>query len=331
MVSLYVAESLEQLDKEVAQAIGCAWSMNTLATRNSQWKKFILICSSNGLQPLPADHRMVARFLVWMACDAKYSTVNNYLSAISVLHKYYGFDGDFRSSFLIKLVLQGIKRQLGAQVAHKLPFSVQQLREMYGTFDHTDELMFALWAVMVFCFRTLLRKSNVLPDATGKLHHVIQRSDIDFQDWGMLVRVKSTKTVQFQEYALEIPVHYVSDRAFCAVSMVKEHFEQFPAPPESPLFLRRSDQGVAPVLYGDLLLFIKKLSSRIGLDQTKYGSHSMRRSGAQFLHELKVPLSDIMSLGDWASMSVLSYLVTPEIRKHAIQGSVGLALSARPY
>ena len=69
----------------------------------------------------------------------------------------------------------------------------------------------------------------------------------------------------------------------------------------------------------------------MGLDQTKYGSHSMRRSGACFLHELKIPLSDIISLGDWASMSVLSYLVTPETRKHAIQGAVGLALSGADF
>ena len=110
--------------------------------------------------------------------------------------------------------------------------------------------------------------------------------------------------------------------------MIKDHFDSFPAPPDSPIFLRQTAQGVTPVLYGDLLFFIKKLSSRIGLDQSKYGSHSMRRSGALFLHELKIPLSDIMSLGDWASLSVLSYLVTPDSRKHAIQGSVGLALSA---
>ena len=319
---------MEQLDKEVAEAIGYAWSANTLATRNSQWKKFILFCSSNGLQPLPADHRTVCRFLVWLARNSKYSTINNYLSAISVLHKYYGFDEDFRSSFLIKLVLQGLKRRLGCVVVQKLPFTVQQLRDMYWVFDHSDKLMLALWAVMMFCFRTLLRKSNVLPDAAGKLHHVIKRSDIDFYDWGMLVNVKSTKTLQFQEYVLDIPVHCVSDTAFCVVSMIKQHFQDFPAAVDSPIFMRQTSYGISPVLYGDLLLFIKKLSSRIGLDQSKYGSHSMRRSGALFLHELKVPLSDIMSLGDWASMSVLSYLVTPDARKHAIQGSVGLALSA---
>ena len=79
---------------------------------------------------------------------------------------------------------------------------------MYVEFDHTDKLMVALWAVMIFCFITLLRKSNVVPDASGKLHHVVKRSDIDFHNWGMLVHVKSTKTLQFNEYVLDIPVHY---------------------------------------------------------------------------------------------------------------------------
>ena len=261
IIYLCVAESLEQLDREVAQAVSYAWSTNTLATRNSQWKKFILFCSSNGLQPLPADHKTVSRFLVWIARASKYSTVNNYLSAISVLHRYYGFEADFRESFLIKLVLQGLKRKLGCNVTHKLPFSVDQLHSMYGVFDHSDRLMLALWAVMIFCFRTLLRKSNVLPDAAGKLHHVVKRSDIEFLEWGMLVHVRSTKTLQFNEYVLDIPVHYITDRSFCVDSMVKKHFQEFPAPPDSPLFLRTSVQGLVPVLYGDLLMFIKKLSS----------------------------------------------------------------------
>ena len=320
---------LEQLDIEVCQAVSEAWATNTLATRNTQWKKFIMFCSSNGLNPLPADHQTVSRFLVWLACDSKFSTVNNYLSAVCVLHKFYGFDCDFRSTFLIKLVMQGIKRQLGCEVSQKLPFTLEQLRAMYGSFDHSKDLLMALWAVMIFCFRTLLRKSNVLPDASGKLHHVVRRSDVDFHDWGMLVYVRSTKTLQFKEYTLDIPVHRVREKAFDIVSLVEQHIKDYPGDLDSPLFLRKSTQGISPILYGDLLLFIKTLSSNIGLDHSKYGSHSMRRSSSVFLHELRVPLTDIMSLGDWSSLSVLSYLVTPESRKHAIQGSVGLALSGQ--
>ena len=41
------------------------------------------------------------------------------------------------------------------------------------------------------------------------------------------------------------------------------------------LFLRNMAHGVSPILFGDLLIFIKRLSSKIGLDQSKYGSHSL--------------------------------------------------------
>ena len=165
----------------------------------------------------------MSRFLVWLARNAKFSTINNYLSAISVLHKYYGYESDFRSSFLIKLVLQGLKRQLGVQVTHKLPFTVDQLRNMFEVFDHDDDFMCALWAVMIFCFRTLLRKSNVLPDAAGKLHHMVRRYDIEFHEWGVLVHVKSTKTLQFNEYVLDIPIHEIKDKAFGVVSTNSLH------------------------------------------------------------------------------------------------------------
>ena len=196
---------------------------------------------------------------------------------------------------------------------------------MYSVIDYSDQYSRTLWAVLVFCFRTLLRKSNVVPDSSSKMLHVVRRCDIEFCDWGMWVRVKSSKTLQFAEYVLEIPVHYVQDLSFCVVSMLKRHFTEMPAAGDSPLFLKPGASGNVPVLYNDLLRFIKLLSGRIGMDPSEYGSHSLRRAGALFLHELQVPLSDIMCLGDWASMSVLDYLVTPSDRKHKIQDQVAKA------
>ena len=159
-----------------------------------------------------------------------------------------------------------------------------------------------------------MRKSNVLPDAAGKLHHVVGQSDVELHEWGMLVHVKSTKTLQFKEYSLDIPVHRVNDRVFYVVSMLEQHIRDYLAPLDSPLFLRKTAHGLSPVLYGHLLLFIKNLASRVGLDQTKYGSHSMRRPGCAVVYELKVPLTDIMLLGDWSSMSVLLYLVRGDVK-----------------
>ena len=114
-----VAEELEQIDREISGVIGAAWSKNTLSTRNSQWSRFIKFCNDYGLIPIPASPETVARFIVWQSRCSKYSTCNNYLSAITVLHKFYGHDVDFREYFLIKLVMKGLKSTLGDKSVQK--------------------------------------------------------------------------------------------------------------------------------------------------------------------------------------------------------------------
>ena len=92
---------------------------------------------------------------------------------------------------------------------------------------------------------------------------------------------------------------------------------------DRPVFLKQGNSSLTPVLYRDILTFIKRATEAIGLDPDQYGSHSMRRSGAAFLHEQGVPLEDIMVLGDWKSLAVLDYLITPLSRKMEIQEKLG--------
>ena len=108
--------SLKDLDKELSITLTCAYSSGTWRTRNSQWHRFLSFCSDNGLDPLPASVMTVCRFLMFCARTCKYSTVNNYLSAIISLHKYWGIEQCFRDCHLIKMLLNGLKSQLGTAV-----------------------------------------------------------------------------------------------------------------------------------------------------------------------------------------------------------------------
>ena len=60
-----------------------------------------------------------------------------------------------------------------------------------------------------------------------------------------------------------------------------------------------------------VLEHIKLCAACVGIDPSEVRCHSLRRTGAAHLHCIKVPLEDIMSIGDWKSMAVLDYLVTP--------------------
>lgn len=305
--------------------IASAWSSNTLRTRNSQWGKYLDYCSSMGLCPLPADCTTVCRFLIVMSRSCKFSTINNYMSAINILHRFYGYPANYRDQFLTKLVLAGLKQRLGTAVEQKIPLTVEQLMEIRDKLP-MSEIYMTYWTIIVFGFRTLLRKCNIVPDNMSICEHVILRSDVVFYENELVINVRSSKTNRYKNKVFQIPIRKIDNEWFCVYSLLKRHFNRFDVPNESFLFWKRTGSFLKPILYCELLQFLKTAVTWIGLESSDVGLHSLRRSGAAFLHHIGVPLNDIQSVGDWSSMAVLLYLCTPFSRKCAIERSVANVL-----
>ena len=156
-----------------------------------------------------------------------------------------------------------------------------------------------------------------------------------------MLRVHSSKTLKYKEHVLEIPISKVDSPVFDIISMLQEHFKLCPVKDDQPLFMKKTKgSGYTPLLYGELLGFLKQIVSNIGLKPQDLRLHSMRRSGAAFLHHLRVPLEDIQSecppggpsgdggmQRDWRSLAILIYLITPPDRKASIKRVVANALS----
>lgn len=317
-----------ELDLQLEVVIQSAWAESTLATRNSQWGKYIRFCRSNRFTPVPADPITIARFLVHLGKSRKFSTCNNYMSAIVTLHKFFGFAGDFREMFLTKMVLKGLARRLGKQVDQKIGLTVDDLQRIHASLDFRDVNVITKWTALMFCFRTLLRKSNVVQNSLKDKGSVIQRADIDFTAEGMLVMVRKTKTIQNNEYVIKIPVSYVNNPCFCVTSMVASHFLRTPNI-DGCLFCVQEGGFWKPLLYKDLLNFLKNCVKCIGLSPEEVGLHSLRRSGAAFLQSIDVSLVDIMNARDWKSLAALTYLVSPLSRKQVIEKRVVESLSLK--
>ena len=281
---VYVAGSfLRDLDREVSEIVSSAWSDNTLATRNSQWGRYLKFCADNHLTALPAVSSTVARFLVYLGRSVKYNTINNYLSAIVVLHKFYDYPADFRGSFYVQLALRGLKAKLGATPNQMVPLSPEQLLAAYRCIDTDNVDNLTMWAALIFSFRTLLRKSNLVPDSIGNSKHVVLRKHVTFEKWGMMVNVHSTKTLQCRERVLKVPVYYSGGSPLCAVTLLRQHWAFIPGHWDSAVFLKHHNGEIVPILYNELLAFLKRTVKVIGLDPEVVGLHSMRRSGASFL------------------------------------------------
>lgn len=171
-----------------------------MSTRRSQWKKYLQFCADTGLPGVPAETLTVARFLTFLARSCKFSTINNYLTAVIVLHKYHGFTPDFRETFYMKLVLKGLRRILGEETSKAAPLLPLQL-QCYKILDKTDSWWVTCWSAIILCFRSLLRKSNVLPINPHDKAHLVLRKDVSFFSWGVLLRAHSSKTAKSRKEA----------------------------------------------------------------------------------------------------------------------------------
>lgn len=151
-----VVQDVNVLDRRVSDILGSAWSANTLSVRNSQWKLFLQFCADRAMVSVPVELSTVVRFLAFLEIRGyKYSTINNYLSAVVTLQKFYGISCDICSSFLIHLVMSGLRNRLGNRTTPKSPLTLDQLQMIYSLYPYTD-LNDVCWLAVLFSFRTLL-------------------------------------------------------------------------------------------------------------------------------------------------------------------------------
>lgn len=139
----------------------------------------------------------------------------------------------------------------------------------------------------------------------------LHRSDAEFTEWGLLVYIRRSKTIQFKERVHVVPISRVTG-PLCAVSRLKTMVARIPAQPTDNMFGFYKSNVYKTMSYD---FFSKKLKSVImstGLiDQGKFTSHSLRRGGATALSLAGVSLHEIQHRGDWRSLSVLLYLSSP--------------------
>ena len=268
-------------------------------------------CEMTGSIPIPADVNQICRYVVYLSDTLKYVSIINYLSAVTQLHKLYGYDVHFSTNYLIKFTLAGLRRVLGDPQPNRPTLHVQDLLAMYRRVNLTDIEERAMWACIVLGFRSLLRKSNMLWSHTSD-SHVIRREAIQFFPWGMLITISSTKTIQYGQRKVTIPITASPGSPLCAVYWVRQHLLDVPtSSSDIPLFQVPKGKSYTPLTYNKVLSFLKSLLRRTGRDPDNVGLHSLRRAGASYMHSIGLTLEDIRQVGDWQSLAALIYLAHP--------------------
>lgn len=283
------------------------YAENSKLTRSSQMKKYDEFCNEyeGCIVPYPCDSDQVCLYITYMSKTLKYVSIKNYVSALNDSLRSLGFPAIDYTNYNVKRCLTGAKRMLGDSQKQAKPLLPSHLlaisRTLSASAGHTS-----FRAALLTAFRGLLRKAHVTEsDAT------IRRKDISFHKWGMLVMIFKSKTIQFAERSLEIPISYSHCTDLCPVYWTQRHFSEIRANPEDLAFRIPTSTGSKPLTYKLYEDTLKYMCETVGLDPRDYSSHSLRRGGSTFLHMAGASITEIKKRGDWSSDCVYQYLVEP--------------------
>lgn len=219
-----------------------ARSEQTRAGYASDWRQFEAWIRSHGLEPLPADPRMVALWISHMARQLrrKPATIRRMLATISTIHKRAGHPSPCERA-IVREELRGIENTLGVMPRRAAPLLIGHLE--------------ALVAGMGDGLRAVRDRAIVLAGWSGAMRRseiaALQAEDLTFMDKGIRVLIRRSKTDQAGA-GQYVALFYAARTALCPVRAIQEwmraaHIER------GPVFLRLTAHRREPRIIADPL------------------------------------------------------------------------------
>ena len=249
---------------------------------------------------------------MFLARSLSYSSIPGYINIIRILHLEAGLDNPL-DNYRVRSLLKGVHRAIGVPPKQKLPITPDILLRLHSKLDFSVAFNIALWAAMLVAFFTFLRKSSLLPKSLKgfdcKNHLCL--SSVQFTQDGALLCVKHTKTIQFHERELYIPIPFVKDSVLCPVTALQKMFDSVQVDKKHtdlPLFSYVQNKSLKCLTYSTFVTALKHTLSACGYNPTKYSGHSFRRGGATYAFQCNIPADYIKRHGDWKSSAYLRYI-----------------------
>ena len=258
------------------------------------------------MEYFPIDNTQLCRFGQHLAktFDSP-DAVSNYISGIRTCMALLGLEIPSPQDRQMQMFIQGLKRVMQHAVKQAAPITPKLLNRMSKVVNYLDQMEMVSWVGTLLGFYMFLRKSNLMPDTmeTFNSEQQFRRADINLLglDRAMMCEIRWSKTIQFKQKILRLPVLPAKNKAICPVFWTHFMLGAIPAEPQDPvLMLKLKDQKVA-LSANQLIYRIRKWLLLLGEDPSLYSLHSLRRGGAMFAYQSNMEGEMIKLLGDWAS------------------------------
>ncbi len=250
-------------------------------------KSFVKFCTLAGYDPVPVAMHMVCEYIAYLSDRLAYASIKKYLGIIRILHEEQGLqDPKVGDNYEVKLILLAVRKKLGDKVERRTPIEPDILLKMFAYLNvqNADDLV--VWAICLVGFYGLLRISNILPPSVGEFEPGKHLTRGNFMVAGdcLIITLGWAKNNQFGERVVKVPLPRLKDHVLCPVTAVVKTFDRSSeANLNGPAFMRRSKNGkLTPVLYDWFRNRFLGLIKNCGLDNARFGTHSLRRGGASW-------------------------------------------------
>ena len=204
------------------------------------------------------------------------------------------------------------------------------LHRMAFFFDLRIPLHAAMWALFLVAFFSFLRNSNLVVKNMRSVSSVkvLRCSHLILNENTAFLRILATKTIQFAQRSLNIPLPVIPGSILCPVATLHTHLKLNQVPASAPLFpVRASDsESVQAITYPQFSRFLARSLQAIGADPSEFSPHSFRRGGATFAFDCGLPAELIKLQGDWRSDAYLVYLEMTDHQKRTAVNAMAHAL-----
>lgn len=268
---------------------------HTLAQYASAWREFEDFAMRNGWAALPATPSTVIAYLASLADKgAKVSTIQVKLAAIAYIHRQKKHI-DPTADADVKMLMAGIRRELGTAPQKKAPLTLENLRAIVAALP--DDLRGKRdKAILLIGWAGAFRRSELVGLDVADLHI----------NGKLAIKVRKSKTDQ-EGKGLTKTIPPIGDKAVDPITALKDWLAASGVQ-SGPLFRRIDKWGVLHDGRLDdktIARIVKDAAQRAGLEPVQFAGHSLRSGFITEAAGAGVEDRDIAAQTGHKSMTVL--------------------------
>ena len=247
-----------------------------------QKAKYVAFCNKYARRSFPASLDTLCLYAQHLAQSFKsVDAISNYIMGIRTLHALKGFSTTHFDHKVLSILLRGLRRIKAHITKQALPITPALLLDIHKLLrqDNLEDRVF--WALCLMAFFSAFRKSNLVPNSIGCFnpHKQLLRRDVIFDQSGMWVRKRWSKTIQFGQRHLVVPILKVPQSPLCPLTAYKLMCQAMPAGRGAPAFVIAQGGRLVPYTYRQWLAKLKDTIAKTGRNPDRFSTHSFRKGG----------------------------------------------------